>query len=105
MFSIRDMNGHWKSRVMWKGGGSSTTTTSSGIDPAFKPELKKALGAATKHTFGPEGDIRTADTVADTGLGKQIASDAVLGRVILMREQQLIDNYVIYKANNKLVVD
>ena len=80
MFSIRDMNGHWKSRVMWKGGGTSTTTTSSGIDPAFKPELKRALGAATKHTFTPEGDIKIADTVADTGLGQQVASDAVLGR-------------------------
>ena len=78
MFSIRDMGGHWKSRVRWKGGGSTTATQTSGIDKEFKPHLKEALGIATGKLR--EEQAEGGAPVADQTLGRQIASDAVAGR-------------------------
>lgn len=43
------------------GGGGGTTTSTSGIDPEFKPEVKKALGIATTrltNQFDESGNLR-----------------------------------------------
>jgi len=88
-------DGGWKSRVCWKGGGSTTTTSSSGIDKEFKPYLKEALGHATDKLRTEQGE--GGAPVADQSLGRDIATQAVEGKL------QLIDSYRIYKVSRSLV--
>ena len=77
------------------GGGGSTTTQSSGIDPEFKPYLKRVLSDVTnryeaERAGGPDSIVaaldprQTAALDAQTALGQQMIS----GRGIYDTEEQ-----------------
>ena len=72
-----DIHSRFGGRAVFKGGGGAATT-SSGIDPEFKPHLKKALGAATsklEHELGAGGSAVADQTRMRNELEGRLARD------------------------------
>lgn len=77
------------------GGGGSTTTQSSGIDPEFKPYLKRVLSDVTdryetERTGGPDAIVARLDPRQTAALNAQtaLAQQAISGRGIYDTEDQ-----------------
>jgi hypothetical protein len=73
---------------MGGGGGGRTTTTTAGIDPEFKPQLKRGLDIAqTRLEDQMSGKQKimadlTGQQKDSLGYGQSLATDAILGRGI-----------------------
>ena len=67
-------------------GGGGTTTSTSGIDPEFKPELKKALGIATTRLGGQFDEAGNLIDPSAAGIVAGLAGQQVEG---MTAQQQL----------------
>lgn len=66
------------SNICNKGGGGTTTSTS-GIDPEFKPELKRALGIATSRLEGQFDEAGNLIDPSAAGIVANLASEQMEG--------------------------